>query len=157
VSNEQYLKSLFDRYSSLEVSIVHQILNEIEEFAWLKARFVGDTPLIHDLEFIFADVTVEVIIDFPDVKCHFRSQQFQTEVCEHFHKVIWSNLIIIDLVLFRILADEIIEHSVQLLLLNSLDLVVLQLFPGGELDFVGIGCCPELALDWLLFLNINHL
>lgn len=75
VAHEENLKGLFNGDTALEGLIVHQELNKVEQFAWFKSwgqavltgKLLGDdTATVHSDELVLGDVTVQVIIDFPN-------------------------------------------------------------------------------------------
>ena len=103
VSDEQDLKSFFDRYSSSIAFVVHEELSQVVKLAWLKTALVVSASLVHDLEFVLADVAVEVVVDLPDVEGHLGPQQLKTKPRQLLHEIRWTNLILVLLSLLRIL------------------------------------------------------
>ena len=63
VAHEQNLQGLFDGDASAEVLVVHEESDKIVELAWLQILHIADAALVHGLELLLRDVTVQIVID----------------------------------------------------------------------------------------------
>ena len=95
VSNEKNLQGILYRDSSLESLVEAQELGQVVEFAWFKACLIGDATFIHDLEFIFRNVTIKVVIDLPDDEVYLRLKRFLAKECQNFGEISWSNFALV--------------------------------------------------------------
>ena len=66
MAHEQNLEGLFNRDAALEVLIVHQERHQVVELTGLEVARIRDATLVHSLELLLADETVQVIIDLPN-------------------------------------------------------------------------------------------
>ena len=64
VSHVENLQSLFNGNSSLESLIIHQELDQIEQFSRLKSSIIRNTSFVHCLELFFAHIPIKIIINF---------------------------------------------------------------------------------------------
>ena len=64
MAHEENLESLLNGDSSLEVLVVHEESYEVVELARLQVARVADAPLVHRLELLLRNVTVQVVIHF---------------------------------------------------------------------------------------------
>ena len=120
MAHEQNLEGLFNRDAPLEVLIVHQERHQVVELTGLEVARIRDATLVHSLEFLLADETVQVIIDLPNDELDVGACRSASEELERASDVHRANLIVIVL-LGSVAAAQKLEHSIQLLLLNGLN------------------------------------
>ncbi len=63
IAHIENLQSLFNSHSALESLVVHKELDNVKQLAWLETSLIRDTSLVHSLEFLFADIAIEIIIN----------------------------------------------------------------------------------------------
>ena len=153
VSDEQDLKSFFDRYSSAITFVVHEELSQVVELSWLKTALVVSASLVHDLEFVLADVAVEVVVDLPDVEGHFGPQQLKTKPRQLLHEIRWTNLILVLLSLLRILLTQMSKNTIQTVLLNARNRLRLQHLPRRLNNLLLIRSAPKRSLRLLTWVH----
>ena len=64
MAHEKNLQGLFDGDASAEVLVVHEERDEVVELARLQILMIADAALVHDLELLARDKTVQVVIHF---------------------------------------------------------------------------------------------
>ena len=64
VAHEQNLEGLFDGDAAAEVLVVHEESDKIVELARLQILHIADAALVHGLELLLRNVTVQIVIDF---------------------------------------------------------------------------------------------
>lgn len=142
------MEGFLDRDAALEIDVVHQELDEIEEFAGLEACFVRDATFVHRIEFRPAHTPVEIVVHllcvrsagqaYPDHKRDLALRHAQAQVDQAFHEVVHADLVTVLLLpgicaltprpypyWLRRSAARLTkppEHAVQALLLHGLDL-----------------------------------
>ena len=79
VSHEKNLKCHFNGNFTSEVRVVHQEHDKVVKFPWFKTGLVRDAPLVHSKEFAFINVTIKIIINFPDDKINLRFKRFASK------------------------------------------------------------------------------
>ena len=134
VTHEQDLEGLLDGDAGAEVLVVHEESYEIVELAGLEVLLVADTPLVHSLKFVLGYVTVEVVIDLPDNELNFGTSGLATEELEGTGDVHGRNLVQV-ILLSGVTSGKEVKHTVQLLLLDRLDLDGLEDLSGALLQF----------------------
>ena len=146
VTHEKNLQGLFDRNASLEVLIVHQERNQVVELTGFEVAWIRDATLVHSLEFLLANVTVQVVIDLPDNELDLGACGLAAEELKSAGDVHSGDLVKVVL-LALVLRGQEVEHAIELLLLDRLDLDGLEDLSGTLLQFlhfvtwsVGDGC-----------------
>ena len=121
MTHEQNLERLLDGDAPLEVLIVHQERDQVVELSWLEIAGVGNATLVHRLELLLADETVQVVIDLPNDQLDVCARRPAPEELKRASDVHRAYLIVV-LLLCSVATAQEIEHSVKLFLLNGLDL-----------------------------------
>ena len=121
MTHEQNLQGLLDSDPSLEVLIVHQERDQVVELSWLEIAWVRDATLVHRLELLLADETVQVVIDLPNDELDVGARRTAPEELKCASDVHRTDLIVV-LLLGSVTTAQELEHSVKLFLLNGLNL-----------------------------------
>ena len=95
VSHEKKLESVFNRNLSVEVLVVHEELDQVKKLPWLQACLVGDASLIHHFILLFWDVTIEIIVNFPNDKLHFWFQRFAAQPGEDEIEIVRTDFVLV--------------------------------------------------------------
>ena len=135
VTHEKNLQGFFDRDASLEVLIVHQERNQVVELTGFEVAWIRDATLVHSLEFLLANVTVQVVIDLPDDEFNIGTSWSASEELKRTRDVHSTNLIMV-LLLGSVAGAQKLEHAIKLLLLDGLDLDCLKDLSWTRLQFL---------------------
>jgi len=135
MTHEQDLQSLFDGDTSLEVLIVHQEGYQVVELAWLQVAWIRDAALVHRLELLLAHETVQIIVDLPNDELNIGAGRAATQELKRAGNVHRADLVVI-VSLGSVAAAQEFEHTVQLFLLNGLDLNSLEDLSWTRLQFL---------------------
>ena len=134
MTHEENLKGLFDGDLTLEVLVVHEEGDKVVELAGLEVLSVANAALVHRFKFGLGDETVKVIIDLPDDEIDIGACWSASEELKGACNVHGADLVQI-VSLSSVTRAQEVEHTVQLLLLNGLDLNSLEDFSGACLQF----------------------
>ena len=110
-------------------------MSQIVELTRFKAGFIVPAAFVHDLELIFADKLVKIVINLPNVKFDFSLQQLQSEERQYLHQIGFTNLIFVALILLGILGAKVVEYTIEAVLLNAGDWLSLEHLPWRLNDF----------------------
>ena len=138
MTHEKNLQGLFDGDASLEVLIVHQERDQVVELARFEVAWVGDAALVHSLEFLLANVTVQVVINLPNDELDIGASWAASEELQRARNVHRTNLIVVFL-LGGVTGAQELEHAIKLLLLDGLDLDRLEDLGWTRLQFLHLG------------------
>merc|ERR1719464_304154 len=136
VTHEKDLKCFFDSDGTSERLIVHEELDEVVELSWLEIQVVADAALVHGLELLLVHEAIEIVIDFPNDQVDFRLGWFVSEELQCSGNIHRSNFVLMVLWFGVVSSAEVIEDSVELLLLDCLNLDHLELFGGAQLQLI---------------------
>ena len=121
VAHVKNLEGLFDSDATLEVLVVHQESHEVVQLAWLQVGWVANATLVHRLELLLADETVQVVIDLPNDELDVGARRTAPKELKCASDVHRTDLIVV-LLLGSVTTAQELEHSVKLFLLNGLNL-----------------------------------
>ena len=127
VSHVHDLESLLDGDLASEGFVVHEELDQVEQLAQLEASDVADDSLVHGHVLLLGDVTVQVLVDFPDNKSDFSLQRLETQEGKNLEQVSWADLVLELLLFVGVLSNQVVEDSLQALKLDGLNLNFLEL------------------------------
>ena len=120
VTHIQNLEGLFDGDTALKSLVIHEELDEVEELSWLEVGMVRDATLIHGHELLLGHETIQVVINFPNDQLNLSLGWSAPKEEKSLGDVHGTDLVSV-LSLVLVLLAEVIEHTVQLVLLNGLD------------------------------------
>ena len=135
VAHEENLEGLLDGDATLEVLIVHEERHQVVQLAGLQIAWVRDASLVHSLELLLANETVQVVIDLPNDELNIGTGWAAAQELQSTSDIHSADLVMI-ILLRRVTAAEEFEHAVQLLLLNRLDFNSLEDLGGTGLQFL---------------------
>ena len=70
VAHKENLEGLLDCDSSAEVLVVHEESDKVVELTGLQVQVVADASLVHGLEFLLGNETVQIVIHFLHIINH---------------------------------------------------------------------------------------
>ena len=133
MSDEKDLEGLFDGDGSLELLIIHEELDKVEKLAGFLVLGVSGASLVHHVVLLKVNITVEIIIDFPDNHLDLSLGGLASEELENTGDIHVSDLVLFGLGLLGVLFDKVIENGVETSLEDGMDDDFLHVFSGALL------------------------
>lgn len=91
VTDIDQFKSVFDCDFVSTSQVIHQKLYQVKEVTRLKSCLVEDASFVHECELIFIDLSIKILIDFPDPLIDFRFAERETELSQYSDHILLVN------------------------------------------------------------------